>query len=90
MTMAEPRAAAAATALRVFVSVVAVATTVGSALAMSVHDGHAASPSARDAPSLAGPSSLEPLPSLEPTAAAAAPRVPARRPAPLATTRSSR
>jgi hypothetical protein len=75
--------------MRVFVSVVAVATTVGGALAMSVHDGHAVSPSELDAPSLAEPSSLEPLPSLEP-AAAAAPRALARRPAPIATTRSSR
>ncbi|HEX7603123.1 MAG TPA: hypothetical protein VF316_16010 [Polyangiaceae bacterium] len=68
---------------KLVVSIAAIAATLGGWLAMAVHDAPVASSSGLDAPSLA------PLPTLEPRASEVAP-VPARRPVPMATTRSSR
>ena len=78
--MADARTATASA--RFVVSVAAVATTLGSSVAMAVHGAPRSSAEDLDVPS------LSPLPTLEPTIDA--PPVPARRPAPMATTRSSR
>jgi hypothetical protein len=85
MTMAEPRGVG--TSVRVLVSVLAVATTVGGSLVMAVHDEPEASAVTQGNASLASPW-LEPLPTLEPTTVLTA--APSRRPAPITTTRSSR
>lgn len=68
---------------KLVLSVAALAATLGGWLAMTVHDAPDTGPSGLDAPSLA------PLPTLEPRATDVAP-APARRPVPVATTRSSR
>jgi hypothetical protein len=79
--MAEKRSPASST--RSIVSVAALAATLGGWLAMTVHDAPQAGSSELDAPA------LPPLPTLEPRASEVAP-LPARRPVPVATTRSSR
>ena len=78
-TMADGRSSASPE--RWVLSVVAIAATVCGWLAMAVRDAPKARPEADVA-------SLPPIPSLEPTAEA--PPTPLRRPAPIATTRSSR
>lgn len=78
--MADARTATASA--RLVVSVAAVATTLGGSAAMVVYENPRSSVANLDVPA------LPPLPTLEP--ALDAPPAPARRPMPMATTRSSR
>ena len=76
--MAEPRGAG-----RTLLSVAAIAATLGGWFAIALRDAPTAA-----APELTAPTLLSPIPTLEP--AREAPFTPARRPVPVATTRSSR
>ena len=81
--MAEPRNAAASA--RLLVSVAALATTLGGALAIAIYAPQPAETLGVDTPLLA------PLPTLEPVSGQPVPvEVPAPRPNPIAVTRSSR
>ena len=81
--MAEPRSAASSA--RLLVSVAALTTTLGGSLALAIHDPQPAEALGVDTPVLA------PLPTLEPVSGQPDPiDAPARRPNPIAVTRSSR
>jgi hypothetical protein len=82
-TMADP--GNAASSARLLVSVAALATTLGGSLALAIHDPQPAESLGVDTPLLA------PLPTLESVSGLPDPiEVPARRPNPIAVTRSSR